>query len=297
MTLLLNKYFEQIHKQIEFNQGKNIFLENGNASWKFIDEINESLNEIRALDNNSLDQLIVFTAEKALEEFCRINQYYAFSSQAKEELKLIYSELFATLKTDTYSLDIIGGNHYRRLQEWLQKTNPFAEKLYSNASSILSPVACSEYSPELQIQILKIDLKTLQEPVMDIGCGQHGELVNYLCKNGIEAYGIDRYPSNNSNRINIDWLEYNYGKARWGTLLSNLGFSNHFTHHHLREDGNYITYAKKYVELLGSLKIGGQFHYAPSLPFIESYLNREDFYVEEHEIESVSKMTIISRLK
>lgn len=60
---------------------------------------------------------------------------------------------------------------------------------------------------------------------------------------------------------------------KWGTIVSNLGFSNHFNHHNLREDGNFIKYAKTYMNILYSLKPGECFHYAPDLPFIEKYLD------------------------
>jgi hypothetical protein len=62
-----------------------------------------------------------------------------------------------------------------------------------------------------------------------------------------------------------------------GTITSNLGFSNHFNHHHLRKDGHFIEYAKTFMDILNSLKIGGSFYYAPDLPFIEKYLDRSKF--------------------
>ena len=108
--------------------------------------------------------------------------------------------------------------------------------------------------------------------------------VNYLKNQGIEALGIDRFKFTASNLITVDWLEFDYGKEKWGTIISNLGFSNHFNHHNLREDGNYIEYGKTYMNILNSLKVGGRFHYAPDLPFIEKYLDNKQFDLRKYEI-------------
>ena len=135
-------------------------------------------------------------------------------------------------------------------------------------------------------------------PVLDIGCGKQGKLVNYLSSKGIEAYGIDRFSFTTSNLITADWLEFDYGIKKWGTIISNLGFSNHFKHHHLREDGNYIEYGKTYMNILNSLKVHGNFHYAPDLPFIEKYLDNKHFEMIRSEISEYDyKAIIIKRLK
>jgi hypothetical protein len=101
------------------------------------------------------------------------------------------------------------------------------------------------------------------------------------------------------NNINSKILyEYNYGIGKWGTIVSNLGFSNHFKHHNLREDGNYIEYGKKYMDIIRSLKVGGRFHYAPDLPFIEFYLDTRQYQIDKFDIgEFDFKTTVITRLK
>jgi hypothetical protein len=72
-------------------------------------------------------------------------------------------------------------------------------------------------------------------------------------------------------------LEYNYGDQQWGTIISNLGFSNHFRHHNLRNDGDFVTYAKTFMNILQSLRLGGSFFYAPDLPFVEKYLDKTQY--------------------
>ena len=293
----MDKYLKNIDKQIELNQGKNIFLDENDMTLKFIDETIRAISNIKELNIDSEEILIDYATDKALEEFYRINQYYTFNSQAKNDLQNIYRDLFSGIKTNKNSIETISKKHYQNLKQWLRKTNPFAERIYSNTDFDIKPVACSEYSPDFQINVLKIDTKTLMEPILDIGCGKQGNLVKYLSHLGIVTYGIDRFSFMADNLSNSDWLEYDYGIEKWGTILSNLGFSNHFKHHNLREDGNYIQYGRKYMDILKSLKKGGRFHYAPDLPFIEQYLDNRQFKIEQNEIEYDFKMTIITRLE
>jgi hypothetical protein len=294
----MEKYLKIIDKQIESNQGKNIFLGSNDTTLKFaVDTITEIPN-INELDADAEDLLLDYATNKVIEEFCRINQYYTFNSQARKDLRNIYESLFSSIKSNEISVEMIESNHYRNLRLWLRKTNSFAEKMYSNAGKDIKPVACSEYSADLQMNVLKLNVQTLMEPLLDIGCGKNGNLVKYLCGQGIDARGIDRFSFSKGNLFNADWLEFNYGTARWGTIISNLAFSNHFKHQHLKEDGSYIDYAKKYMEILKSLKIGGSFHYAPDLPFIELYLDEKQYQVAKHGIGQFEfKTTTIKRLK
>lgn len=292
----MNRFIKQIDKQIESNQGKNIFYEDSDQTLKFIDETIKAILNIHELNLEQEQGLIDYATDKAIEEFCRINQYYSFDSQAKNALRDIYRDLLLTIKSNRNTIDVIEKNHYSNLRRWLQKTNSHAEQIYSSRTTYIKPVCCSEYSAELQIQILRIDPDRLQEPVLDIGCGKKGNLVQHLCKMGIDAKGIDRFSFSDNKLLNADWLEYDYGIEKWGTIISNLGFSNHFVHQHLKKDGNYIQYAKKYMEILRSLRQGGKFHYAPDLPFIETYLNNRQFNIEKYEIENFDfKATVISR--
>ena len=80
--------------------------------------------------------------------------------------------------------------------------------------------------------------------------------------------------------------------------LRSQGFSNHFNHHNLREDGNYIGYGRTYMNILNSLKVDGCFHYAPDLPFIEKYLDNNQFDLRKYEINEFDfKTTVIRKMK
>ena len=293
---------QHIKEQIAFNSGKNLLADEQMNSLQLI-EVNQSLVEkIQQMDADTEKEMIDFLADEALQEFCRVNQYFAFNAKSVNELKAIYSELNQKIRKLNTSasqpeLDAISHEHYLNLCNWLVRTNAFAGKMYSGDQEYAVPVACSEYPPDLQLSILNIDLKLLIEPVLDIGCGRELNLVNYLRDNGIEAYGIDRFDNDNPYYFKTDWLEYNFDIQKWGSLISNLGFSNHFIHHNQRADGNFRGYAKKYMEILNSLKTGGSFYYAPDLPFIEKHLDKTNYLFTGYTIEGyVFKSSRVTRV-
>ncbi len=294
----MKTYQDNIDKQFEFNRGKNLFHSGILNSLRFSSETLNGVEKIDLIDSDTENLLIDYLTNRAVQEFCKINQYYTFDKQALLILRNLYVELFTNIKNRQSSTDSIAKKHYENLIKWLQKTNSFAEKLYTTKGEAIEPVVCSEYSPYIQLDILQIDINRIVEPVLDIGCGKQGNMVLFLRQNGIETYGFDRFAYNNSALTNADWLEYNFGKDKWGTIISNLGFSNHFQHHHFRNDGRFIEYAKKYMEILNSLKIGGCFHYAPNLPFIEQYLDKDKYQLKMHSIGNYEfKSTKIERTK
>ena len=292
----------QIKEQIAFNSGKNLLAAEQINSLQFI-EVSQSLIEtIKNMDVESEKEMIDFLTDEALQEFCRVNQYFSFNSGSVKKLKAIYSALNQRIRglntnANQSELDDISQDHYIHLCNWLVQTNSFAGKMYSGDQEYAIPVACSEYPSDLQMNILNIKLEDLIEPVLDIGCGRELNLVNYLRDNGIEAYGIDRFDNENPFYTKTDWLEYNFEMEKWGSLISNLGFSNHFIHHNQRVDGNYREYAQKYMDILSSLKIGGSFYYAPDLPFIEKHLDSSKYHYTGNTIEGyVYKSIRITRI-
>jgi len=289
---------ENIDRQIESNKGKNLFADDTDNSLRFLQKTVIAIERTGALSDGDESVLIDYVTNKVLEEFCRINQYFSFDKESVNNLKAIYTELFRNLKHKNSELDSISHIHFQNLKTWFRNSNAFAKKIYSSGESKIQPVACSEYGAELQLEILQIDYSVLMEPVLDIGCGKKGELVRYFRGRGIEAYGIDRFSGEDSYLAKSDWLEYEYGINKWGTLTSNLGFSNHFNHHHMRDDGDFVAYAKKYMDILNSLKTGGSFHYAPDLPFIEKYLDNDKYLIRRQNIGRKDfKTTIIKRIK
>jgi hypothetical protein len=302
----MKELYHHILDQLKHNSGKNIFSKPDISKLEFIQSTSDILSNYKLsnMDKKSENDLIKFTIKNTLDQFYKTNQFYSFDQESIQELREIYKNLFSDLKkisekTDYKELSVVSDNHYITLKNWIKKSNAFAEKIYTDKYAYLKQdVVCSEYSPEIQIELLGIELENIIEPVLDIGCGKNANLVNHFHNLGYAVFGIDRSVGNSSILQNTSWLEYDFKPETWGTLISNLGFSNHFNHHHLREDGSYIDYAKKYMEILNSLKIGGSFYYAPGVPFIEKFLNNNLFNVEYKSIHETDFNAIhIKRLK
>lgn len=294
----MENFKKNIDKQIEHNKGKNLFKTDSVKNMQFISETLNTIEDIGTIDIETENILIDYATDKCLEEFCRINQYLSFSNADRAKLRIIYADLFKSIKNKDETISQISKNHYQNLKSWIQNSNPYTKDIYSNKGEKLESITCSEYSAKFQLSVLNIDLTEILEPVLDIGCGKQANLVNYLSDKGIDAFGIDRFAENSSSIIKADWLEYDYGNLKWGTIISNLGFSNHFYHHHLRNDGSFLEYAKKYMQILNSLKVGGKFYYAPSLEFLEIHLPPTTYKTEQiNTFNNEFKSSIISRLK
>jgi hypothetical protein len=95
---------------------------------------------------------------------------------------------------------------------------------------------------------------------------------------GLEAFGVDRHLDADRDYLSsADWLDYRLEAGAWGTVISHMAFSKHFIHRYLRSDGEDYAYAMKYREILDSLRPGGVFLYAPSLPFVERHLDAKAY--------------------
>lgn len=114
---------------------------------------------------------------------------------------------------------------------------------------------------------------------------------------GIAAHGIDRAcDAEGDYLVAADWFERDIVPGFWGTIISHLSFSGHFLNHHARRDGEYIAYAKKYMEMLHGLRIGGRCHYAPGLEFIEEMLPAHQYALERSRVGEEYSRTVITRL-
>ena len=289
--------FALIDRQFSLNRGKNVFFNGNGAKLELDESFHTFLEGIHTIPGDLLEALLDYAVNQAVIELSKLNQYYNFSSADKIALRGIYSDFVIAVKKREQSIREIHANHAVVFRSWLYKANPFSLVQYRSEGEVLEPVSCFEYDAELQTAIFKMDLATLTNPVLDIGCGEHAGLVEYLRSKGFDCFGLDRFDSALPNIANENWLEYDYGKGKWGTIVSNLGFSNHFVHHHIREDGNFIDYAKTYMRILNSLTKGGTFFYAPHLPFIEELLDQTTYHTETHVIHNVHSAAKVTRIR
>jgi hypothetical protein len=154
-----------------------------------------------------------------------------------------------------------------------------------HVGAVPSEAVCAEYSAETQLRVLGLDLRSMHEPVLDVGCGAEAHLVAAMRQFGLDATGIDRH-AEAEHTIAADWSEFRFAPSSWGTVVSHLAMSLHFVHRHLGADAEPAQrYARKYMEILKSLQVGGSFVYAPSLPFIEEMLPVQSYRVRRIPVE------------
>ena len=232
-------------------------------------------------EHSSVDLMV----EKTTKAIYDLNQFANVSAEEEEEIRDLYSKLAGEMAgvldaAATFEAFIESVAHIvqRYSSEFRRQLETIRDYNLLMASKVEVP-ACAEYTPELQLQLLGIDAENIQEPILDLGCGEHGRLVHHLRELGYQAIGVDRTVIESSHLIKSDWLQMPVTNETWGTVISHMAFSNHFTHHHMRKDGQPEAYARMYMSILRSLKKGGSFYYAPGLPFIEELLPPEQYRV------------------
>lgn len=194
------------------------------------------------------------------------HQFLELDGPAHEQLRETLERAIASLA---------GGEPVQ--QALTRQRHELAEFLRARLGPAPRDVVSAEYSPDLQLALLGLEPE-LRPPVLDIGCGANASLVRSLRARGLRAHGIDRLAPEDV-AIGDDWLRFSYGEARFGTVLSHLGFSLYFLHHHLAGRDTAYEYARSYMAILTSLVPGGLFAYTPGLPFLETLLDASKYRV------------------
>lgn len=294
---ILEKYKAVIKEQIIknylkniFNQSKSLLSFNGDTAKTIIDM--KSLPKLSDIEKVSL---VNYASGAFVDAIYNDNQYLNFTNKDIEEIKNVYYKLFDDIDN---GLDIeqIEKNHYSRITDVLKLTNRMVAELNTNNEEYIRTYVCSEYSAKFQLDLFSLNLNEVQEPILDIGCGEKGYLVEYLVSKGFDAFGIDRNHKTKAHFEEINWFDYQFVENTWGTIISNLSFSNHFIKNYLNKN-NVELYAKTYMAILKSLKVGGKWYYAPSLPFVEKLLSDKTYKVVTIPFHDDFSKTIITRIE
>jgi SAM-dependent methyltransferase len=294
---------KQISLQVQSNNTVNLLAALDINGFGFTENIKNIIKQIAqgVYDEANKKLLAQHSAQMALSSFYAVNQFYTFDRNAINALEELYVELLKDIShqsADAINYSFLERQHFYRLQQWLLQFYPDAALLYPvDKPFIEKPVVCAEYMAALQLEVLGIKEEALIGPVLDIGCGKEQYLVKHLQKKGIETFGLDREATPSATAFQQSWLEFDYKPRYWGTIISHLGFSNHFLHQHLRQNGLFLPYAGTYMKILYSLQSGGRFYYTPHLPFIEIYLDPGEFTVETLPVEGTTfHATVITRV-
>jgi hypothetical protein len=282
---------EMILEQMFLNKNSNFLFEsfpdNINISEEISGMIQDSESEVyqyfNNLDDEKIEYISNFMTNKCIKIFLYNNQYLYFEENYELVIKDIYINLLKTIKSlvcksklTSEKLQEIIHDHHINLKKFLIETNRNEMLNIDKYEKNIKPTVCSEYSAIFQLNILGIDLNNISEPILDIGCGTNGNLVKYLREIGLDAYGIERDVDIETEFIEkVNWLEYKVEKNKWGTIISNMAFSNHFFHNHINKNPIEVEYFNKFKEILEGLKKSGTFVYAPGLEFIEEIFEDE----------------------
>lgn len=174
------------------------------------------------------------------------------------------------------AIEAVFARHQRRLVTFLFSLD---RATVQGPGFVFQEAVCAEYPATLQLRLLGLDIATLPEPILDLGCGEHCGLVRALRARGKYALGVDRLAAVGDGVSVGDWFSIPLAPKMWGTIISHLGFSHHFNHHHLCPGGEVTRYAQRYMAILRALRPAGSFIYAPGLPFIEDLLPTATYQV------------------
>ena len=289
-----------IKKQLNINSSSNLLFENVAHIMSVEPGFSAALEELLNTDiNNATEYLssefITFTTKELVKRLYAIDPYLPISPAQIKDLEQIYRDTWKRMIKTRNVKTTLNKFHYPALAAWLTALYPEKfQKLLKRAPSV-GYVTYQEYSAELQVKVFGIDLSRIKQPIIDIGCGSQANLVRYLNFVGIDTYGIDRNLEVNESYLNqVNWFDYHFEPGRWGSIVSNMSFTNHLDYAYLHDVSQLERYLLKLKEIVESLSTNGCFYYSPSLPFVEDRLSSQSYKVErERKTDDVSVSKVI----
>jgi hypothetical protein len=244
-----------------------------------------------------MDKLIDQTVNYLIKEIYDINQFINLSNEKISEVRKIYRDTWESIKQSNSIEKVLYLEHYPKLSLWLAETYPQNILEPMKNQKQINRIICKEYSPKFQLSILDLSLTSIKSPILDIGCGENANLVNYLRENSKSAFGIDRILNvENDYCKKISWFNFDFGKNKWGTIISNMALSNNFNYAAVYDNQLLEEYNKLYKKILESLIVGGTFVYAPSFSLFEKELDNVRFNKEHIHISAEFYLTRITKI-
>lgn len=248
-------------------------------------------------------EVLAFFADRMTYFIHRKNQFIVVGQEERDDLIAVYDTFLSgyrdALLTSSRKVTLADKLEQVMVRHQLNLVGFTHDLVSSNVGlvDVFSEAVCSEYSPALQLSLLQTEPEHMLEPILDLGCGEEAHLVHYLRERGKLAFGLDRLVAAGSYLLKADWLDYPLEQHAWGTIISHMGFSNHFLHHHLRRNGHPERYARRYMEILGALRPGGSFVYTPGVPFVEDLLPQDAYAVQRFTLSALSGSSIDASLQ
>jgi hypothetical protein len=289
-----------IQQQIETNQSKNLLYDHAEQIMEIEPGFRSTLEALLAIPADKAEPLpagmVSFAVRSFLKKLYSVNQYLRINPKKMEELEHIYWLTWQTMLRTGNIQAALREQHYPKLSQWLATLYPnkFLEPI--RVLPAVGHVVCEEYSALLQLELFQIDVTQLKQPLIDIGCGSRANLVRYLRSLEIEAYGFDRFLEIQAPYLEQkDWFDMVFEPGQWGSILSNMAFTNHLNHTYHHDRNQFAQYLLKMKDIFASLAIGGSFYYAPGLPFIEDRLDPTQYKVERKRVIQDVFVSVVTR--
>ena len=125
---------------------------------------------------------ISFASETLIKRLYTINQFIRVSEQKKHELEGIYRRSWQRIVETKNIQAMLMEHHYPELTEWIASLYPQSFRKPLRDVPTVGKVVCEEYSPQLQMDLLRLDIHTLEQPLLDIGCGNAAALTRHFAR-------------------------------------------------------------------------------------------------------------------
>jgi len=272
---------------------ENLILNKRNTEYKdsFENEYREKI--IEKMNTPEYTKVIDKLAKSFLTNLVKGTQKNNITTQDCNNILSIYHNLIENIADYNKDYERIALEHFTAVRNFIKEYTQRQESTINENSS------SSGYSPEFLLKILAVDENELKGTSLDIGCGKEAKLVNYLASKGVDSHGLDM-ECNDSDRLEQeDWLCKEYPESKYDLITSSLSFTKYFNNANLEEDNEEecIEYAQSYMKILNSLKVGGKWHYVPSVTFIEELLPEDKFEVRNTFIDDNIMRTVVKRIK
>ena len=272
---------------------ENLILNKRNTEYKasFENEYREKI--IEKMNTDEYTKVMDKLSKSFLNNLVKGTEGRKVSKEDCNKILEIYHKLIENISDYNKDYERIALEHFTEVRNFINSyTNKQEEKLEKQVEK-------SSYSPEFILNILDVKDSELKGSSLDLGCGEDATLVNYLADKGMDAQGLDMECEDSDRLEQEDWLIKEYPESTYDLVTSNLTFTKHFLEANQEEanDQECIEYALSYMKILNSLKIGGKWHYVPSVTFIEELLPEDKFEVTNSFINENVMRTVIKRIK
>lgn len=287
-----------IQRQLAVNRSKNLLYARLEQSMELESGFLNALQVEASQSEIPPDEAVTFAVQSFLDRLHSVNPYLQISGAKIAELERIYHQTFRYIKQSGEICSTLKAYHYPSLARWLGPLYPPEFRQSLRASPVVSEVVYGEYSAELQVELLGLDVAHLKPPVLDIGCGRQAHLAKHLHTLGLDVYGIDsRLETRAPYLKQADWFDYVFETEKWGTVISNMAFTNHLNYAYRHDSTQLQAYLLKAREIFASLTPGGSFYCAPGLPFIEDRLPRKHYRIVRRQPTSGIFVSVVTKLQ